>query len=102
MTRNEPRTLELFRSATYSFLNTNFNDVSIKDIKLYIKSYTEVYPITKDDLKNGVMAHYIKLMHSFWVEKEHYFNNNTRPDLFLDVNYKRLKFLSERFEDLII
>lgn len=100
-TRYEPRTQEIFRSATYSFLNTDFNETSIENMKLYIKSYREVYPIEKEEMKNGLIAHYIKSMHGFWVEKEHYLKNNDRVDVFLGLNYKRLEFTSENINILI-
>lgn len=100
-TKYEPRTQELFRSVTYSFLNTEIIDTSIKNMKLYISSYREVYPIGKEEMINGLMAHYIKSMHGFWVEKEHYLKDNDRVDLFLELNYKRLKFTSENIDVLI-
>ena len=100
-TKLEPRTQELFRSATYSFLDTDFDEISIKNVKLYIKSYLEVYPMEEQELKDGLIAHYLKSVHSFWVEEEHYLKNNNRVDLFLEHNYKRLRFMSERLEDLL-
>ncbi len=95
-----PKTHELFRSVIYSFL-TDFNKISIEKIKLYIKSYLEICPIDKKELKNGFIAHYTESMHNFWVEKEHYLKGNNRVDLFLEPNYKRLKFTSENLETLI-
>jgi len=99
-TKYEPRTQEIFRSATYSFLNTDFSEISITRMRLYIKSYREVYPIGKEEMKNGLMVHYIKSMHDFWVEKEHYLKGNGRVDVFLELNYKRLEFISENIDAL--
>lgn len=96
-----PRTHELFRSATYSFLNTDFDNKSIKNIQVYINSYLDVYPMSKEELKNGLTAHYFGSVHNFWVEKEHYLKNNQRVDLFLELNYKRLLFMSERLEEFL-
>lgn len=100
-TKIAPRTQELFRSATYSFLNTDFDEVSISNIKLYIDSYLEVYPMSKEESENGLLAHYLDSIHSFWVEKEHYLKNNQRVDLFLEWNHKRLVFMSERLKELL-
>lgn len=97
-TSYEPRTQELFRSVTYSFLNTDFDDTSIENIKLYIESYLEVYPMDQTELKNGLLAHYIKSIHSFWVEKEHYLKGSNRVDLFLELNYNRIKFMTENMD----
>jgi Ser/Thr protein kinase RdoA (MazF antagonist) len=97
----EPRSQELFRSATYSFLNTDFNDISVENIKLFVKSYLEVYPMSKEELENGLMAHYLKSIHSFWVEKEHHLKGNNRVDLFLEFGFKRIRFMSERLNDLL-
>ncbi len=100
-TQTEPRTQELFRAATYSFLNTDFDGTSIKNMRLFIKSYLDVYPMDERELKDGLMAHYVKTMHGFWVEKEHYLKNNNRVDQFLELNFKRLKFTSERLGDFL-
>lgn len=96
-----PRTQELFRSATYSFLNTDFDETSVKNVRLYLSSYREIYPMEEKELREGLMAHYIKSMHTFWIEKEHYLKSSDRVDVFLEPHYKRLKFLAERKDDLL-
>ena len=53
------------------------------------------------ELREGLMAHYIKSMHTFWIEKEHYLKSSDRVDVFLEPHYKRLKFLAERKDDLL-
>ncbi len=100
-TEMAPRTQELFRSATYSFLNTDFDDKSLRDIDLFIKSYSEIYPIEQDELKTGLLVHYLKSTHGFWVEKEHYLKGSNRVDVFLKLNNKRLRFTSERLNDFL-
>jgi len=82
-------------------LNTDFDEKSFKYIRLFIKSYREVYPIFDEELETGLLAHYLKSAHGFWVEKEHYIKGSNRVDLFLELNSNRLKFTSERIDDFL-
>jgi len=95
-----PRMYELWRSLIYSFLSTDMTTEDIRRAKLYLISYTKIYPTTKDELIRGLKLFYLKSIHGLWVESEHYINGSDRVDDFLYVDYKRTKYLSENFDNL--
>lgn len=94
-----PRMYELFRSLMYSFLSDNISDENIEKAKLYLNSYLSVYPTSKTELVSGLKLFYLKSIHGLWVESEHYLNNSDRVDVFLENDIKRIKYLSENFEE---
>ncbi|MCX6716328.1 MAG: phosphotransferase [Candidatus Taylorbacteria bacterium] len=100
-TNYSPRTYELFRSMIYIFLSGDITKVALDNAKKYLDAYSSVYPISKDEIKRGFELYYIKTIHGFWVESEHYLKGNTRVDHFLFENYKRIKYLSENLNRLI-
>lgn len=95
-----PRTYELFRSLMYSFLSGDILDEDVVRAKLYLQSYLEIYPISKDELSRGLRLFYLKSIHGVWVESEHYLKENVRVDEFLLNDLQRIKYLSETYEYL--
>lgn len=93
-----PRTHELFRSMIYSFLSEEVNKENIDKAKLYLKSYIEVYPTSKEELKKGLKLSYLKSIHGLWTEGEHYLKNNFRADEFLKTDFRRIKYFSQNYE----
>jgi Ser/Thr protein kinase RdoA (MazF antagonist) len=90
-----PKTYELFRSMIYSLFNGDITNESLIKAKLYLDSYLTNSPVTQDELKRGLKLYFLKAIHGFWVESEHYLKNNNRVDHFLEIEFKRLKFLTE-------
>ena len=76
---------ELWRSADYMFLNGNFSDTNINKVILFLKTYNDRNPISKEQLTNAFKVSFLMNIHSFWVESEHYLKNNTKVDHFLEV-----------------
>jgi len=95
-----PRTYELFRSLTYSFLNGTVLGEDITRAKLYLESYLKIYPTSKDELSRGLRLFYLKSIHGVWVESEHYLKENARVDEFLSNDLQRIKYLSVNYEYL--
>lgn len=95
-----PRLYELFRSAMYDFLYGEVTEEKIREAKLYIESYMNVYPTRVSELKEGLKFYYVKTAHGLWVEYEHYLKNNNRVDQFLITDFQRVKYLSENLEEL--
>ena len=95
-----PRTYELFRSMTYGLLSEEYNEKDMRKIKLYVDSYSNIYPISNDEIKRGLQLFQLKAIHGFWVEGEHYLSDNTRVDELLSNDYFRIKYLQEHFSDL--
>ncbi|MES2224695.1 MAG: phosphotransferase [Patescibacteria group bacterium] len=95
-----PRVYELIRSLMYMFFDSAFSMQHIGLGKLYIESYSKVYPISKDELRAGLKLFYLRQVHGFWVEGEHYINHNYRVDQFLISGYNSVKYLTEHFDEL--
>lgn len=99
-TKYSPRYFELFRSMIYSaFLGDAIDQKAIDDSKVYLESYREVYPISKEEIVEGFLAYYIRSIHSLWLEAEHYLKNSTRADELLKSDILRTKYLSEHFKE---
>lgn len=94
-----PRVYEISRSLMFMFYN-NVNDQSIDKARLYLRSYSNIYPVSKEELKAGFKLYYLRFLHSFWVPEEHYLKHNYRVDELLAERFKLLKFVSENFENL--
>ncbi len=100
-TNYSPRTYELFRSMVYGLLSANVTEVDLKNARKYIDAYSSVYPISKDEIKRGLQLYFVKTIHGFWVESEHYLKGNTRVDHFLFDDHKRIKYLFKNFDLLV-
>ncbi len=100
-TSYSPRTYELFRSMVCSLLSADITDIDLENAKKYIDAYSSVYPISKDEIKRGLQLYFVKIIHGFWVESEHYLKGNTRVDHFLFDDRKRIKYLSENLDSLV-
>jgi Ser/Thr protein kinase RdoA (MazF antagonist) len=96
-----PRTFELFRSTVFLFFGTTFDTETIRKARLYVQSYLYVYPASEEELRKGFNVFYLRFVHGFWVEGEHYLKGNTRVDQFLVQDCGRVRYLSEHGEELI-
>lgn len=100
-----PRTQELFRCMTYSFIKENELSYGLNLLKIFFDAYRSIYPIDAIEVKRGLDLFKLKQMNSFWVESEHYLKGNNRVDIFLEHEYVRIKYLisnSETFYHLLI
>ncbi|MCC7436746.1 phosphotransferase [Candidatus Nomurabacteria bacterium] len=97
-----PRMFELFRSLVFIFFGDSFSEENILKAKLYLRSYIEVYPASKEELEKGFLLFYLRFVHGLWVQTEHYLKNNNRVDQFLKQDYERIKYLSENLDELTI
>ncbi len=94
-----PRTQELLRSMMFIFFNSGINEKDFKNARLYIDSYSDIYPLSRDELARGLKMFYTKSFHRVWVESEHYLKNNKRVDLFLKMDNDRIGYLSKNYEE---
>lgn len=100
-TNYSPRTYELFRSMVYGLLSADVTKNDLENARKYLDAYSSVYPISKDEIKRGLQLYFLKTIHGFWVESEHYLKGNTRVDHFLFDDNKRIKYLSKNLDVLI-
>ena len=94
-----PRMYELFRSMMYGFLSDEIVKEDLEKSKLYLNSYLSIYPTSKEELIKGLKLFYFKSIHAVWVESEHYLKDNDRSDVYLLSDFKRVKYLSEHYEE---
>lgn len=100
-TNYSPRTYELFRSMVYGLLSADVTDIDLENARKYIDAYSSVYPISKDEIRRGLQLYFVKTIHLFWVESEHYLKGNARVDHFLFDDHHRIRYLSENLDVLI-
>lgn len=85
-----PRAHELWRSTEFIFLNGIFTEDNIRKAILYLRTYNSLNPISKNALIAGFNIFYQMIIHSTWVETEHYVIGNHKVDHFLEkgtINY---------------
>lgn len=97
----QPRFFELFRSMSLTFFNGNNFEQELRDAKTFLDAYLDQYPMSPEELRNGLKAYYLRSINSAWVEGEHYLKGNTRLDPLLFRDYTRVKYLSDHMEEII-
>lgn len=95
------RIYDLWRSLMYSFLGGGDIDSGIGQARLYLDAYLKIYPASLDELQRGLDLFYLKAIHTTWVEGEHYLLGNSRADGFLIDALKRIKYLSEKKDEVL-
>ena len=96
-----PRSAELVRSATYTFLDGSHSDQNIERAAKYIGVYAEKTGITVDEVRSGIEAWYIKDLHSLWIHREHYLVGSNRVDVFLKRKLEMLNFWPDNMEYIL-
>lgn len=96
-----PREYEIFRSCMLTFLQGKNPELELKNVTTYLKAYHSVYPLTKQQIKNGLELFFQKQVHGVWVESEHYLKNSTRTDVFLKIEFDRLKYMVENKDNIV-
>lgn len=100
-TNYSPRAFELFRSMFLCIWGGDIARMHLDKMKKYIEAYSSVYPISNDEIRRGLQLSFVKAIHGFWVEGEHYLKGNTRVDQFLFEDYKRIKYFSKDFDEMV-
>jgi len=95
-----PRCFEIFRSMFYSFPIEGNGPLSLQYAKLYLDSYSRAYPISNEEIRNGLRMLYLHNIYSLWIESEHYLWGNRRIDLFLIPEKQRIEYLSKHKKEL--
>lgn len=96
-----PRSYELVRALDLTCLNLGYDDECRSNAKVFLDSYRNVYDISKEELMDGFKVYFLKKVHSLWIATEHYVNNSTRVDCFLDNEISMLDFYSKGLEGLV-
>lgn len=59
------------------------DDAVIESAKSFIRGYASVYPISKEEIAAGIKLRWKKLVHSFWIEEQHFVRNDSRSNKFI-------------------
>lgn len=95
-----PRAYEIARSLDYICL-TKFDEDHYIKAKEFIKAYRSIYELSDQELRKGWIFWCLKNVHSFWIEKAHYLENNTRTDVFYPMQDKKLLFYAEKRDEVV-
>ncbi|MEZ4713341.1 MAG: phosphotransferase [Caldilineaceae bacterium] len=102
-----PRGLELARAIEFiCFSNPHdykalFSDENFDQAGHFLKTYHESYPISLDEFATTVHVRYLQKVLSLWVEADHYLENNTRVDPFLEAEYNTIQYGSHALAEYI-
>lgn len=95
-----PRVYELVRSTMLTCPNHDYSEEKIRQAELFIKTYYELYPFTKEELANAMEAFYFKTL-SVWREKAHYYENDGRTDGEYEKTLRSIDYLTDHRSDLV-
>jgi Ser/Thr protein kinase RdoA (MazF antagonist) len=95
-----PRMYEVIRSMSLVCLHGKPDEKKLNNAALYLRVYHKQFPISKEELFQGLEIYYLKMIHSAWVEEEHYVKHNSRVDLFLESGIESVDYWSEHMQDL--
>lgn len=98
-TSYSPRIYELFMSTMHSFFDKTIQKKDINRAKLYINAYCNIYPVSKQEIKQGLKLFYLKLIHSVWIEEEYYIRKNNRVGEFLKKKFILIEYLSKHYDE---
>ncbi len=99
-TKLSPRILEVGRSMNLITLSQSLDAAAIAKAKMYLQSYIEQYPLSKDEVANMIDLYYHKRLHDLWIEEEHYLNANTRLDDILDGFYYVIRYYAKHLDQI--
>ena len=92
-----PRAYELVRAIDYICLN----DFNFKKAGLYIRAYRDVYPISEEEFEKGFVFYLMKGIHTFWIEENHYLDNNFRTDVFYKDDNSKTNYYAKHSNSVI-
>ena len=95
------RVFELIRSMYYMCFEGVFENENFEKAKIYLSAYNNLYPISRSEIRKGVIGYFFNKAQSLWIETYHYIDKNTRVDHFLDYEVKTLVYLEHNLEDFI-
>lgn len=95
-----PRALELARSTDLICFN-NYRNEDFEKSGIFLKGYQSTYPLTTNEIKNGLQGNFIKNIHTLWSEEEYYLRNNKTVTKIFQKSLEKLKFFSQNSNQII-
>ena len=95
------RARELARALELLASDTEFDDESFRKAGLLLGAYNDRYPISAEELEDGVRKRILGSLHAVWIEEEHYFNGNNRADELLAREDMRIRYYRDHFDEYV-
>lgn len=95
-----PRIYELVRSLMLTCLNHNYSEEKLVQAKLFVKTYYELYPFSKEDMVKAMEAFYFKTL-ATWREKAHYWERDRRTDGEYEDTIRSIHYLTDYRNELV-
>ncbi|MDD5084006.1 MAG: phosphotransferase [Candidatus Moranbacteria bacterium] len=89
-----PRGMDVARSLLLICFWDGFEESHFHDASVYLKAYCLTYPLTKEYLKEAIMAWNMVQMHSLWVLEGHYLRHDTRMDDLLVSHMRGIRYFA--------
>lgn len=96
-----PRAYEIARALDLLCFSQQYDSEAFQAAHIFLKGYSNFYPITEKELLNGFTFYYLKKIHSLWIETEHYIKKNYRVDHFLQSEFIMLDYYQNNIEKLV-
>ncbi|HEX7651673.1 MAG TPA: phosphotransferase [Candidatus Paceibacterota bacterium] len=93
---------ELARALELLVFNDGFDDISFNNAQIFLGAYNHYYPISPEELADGIRKRFMNVMHAVWIEEEHYFNGNNRVDILLPVERMRIDYYARHLDEYIV
>lgn len=79
-----PTSYELARSLLYSCFYDGYKlDRALADSKLFLQGYLSVFPMSVEEIMNGLNMRIYRMALSSWIEEKYYKENDTRANHFI-------------------
>ncbi len=95
------RAKEVARALELNVFERGFTNEAFEKAKVFLRSYRDIYPLSKEEFLDGVKKRYLNIMHSKWIEEEHYEKKNFRVDPFLLNDYDRIIYYNEHLDEYV-
>ena len=92
-----PRAYELSRAIDYICLD----DFDIAKAGIYLGAYRKLYPISDKEFFRGFQFYFLKGIHTFWIEENHYLENDRRADELYAGDIKRTRYFEKNLSRLV-
>jgi homoserine kinase type II len=94
-----PRAMEIARALKLMCFNGRFAKKNYLNASIFLESYNEIYPISAEELGEGIKSEYIiRQAYSLWILDEYYLKGNKKISRFLDDQLRFLQYMIKNTE----
>jgi len=95
------RAKEIARALELMIFNNGYASEAFGHAEVFLRAYAAEYPISPEELADGLRKRLQNLLYSVWVEYEHYFNDNSRTDDLLARETAWLDYHAGHFDEYV-